>query len=81
MVIADILEHLDDEAGNAGKPDINAATIDELEALLSVNRNIAKEIFKYRIKEGYLDLDSLSKINGIGPKTLKKAEEEFLIDE
>lgn len=81
LVVADILEHLGDDTGTRGKPDINIATIDELEALLSVSRNIAKEIFKHRIKEGYLDLDSLSKINGVGPKTLKKAKEEFLIDE
>ena len=47
LVIADILEHLDEETTTNGKPDINSATIDELEALLGVSRNIAKEIFKH----------------------------------
>lgn len=81
LVIADILEYLGDVSGAKEKPDINTATIDELEALLSINRNTAKEIFKYRIKEGALDIKSLSKINGVGPKTIKKAKEEFIIDE
>ncbi|MBF6648470.1 helix-hairpin-helix domain-containing protein [Methylobacter sp. BlB1] len=81
LVIADIMEHLSEETTNKGKPNINTATIDELEVLLSVNRNIAKEIFKHRIKEGFLDSDTLSKINGVGPKTVKKAQEEFVIDE
>ena len=81
LVIADILEYLGDVAGAEEKPDINTATIDELEVLLSVNRNTAKEIFKYRIKEGALDVESLSKINGVGPKTINKAKEEFIIDE
>jgi hypothetical protein len=81
LVIADILEHLGEESAQSGKPDINTATIDELEALLSVSRNIAKEIFKYRVKEGYLDSDSLATISGVGSKTVQKAKEEFTIDE
>lgn len=81
LVIADILEYLGDGVGAKEKPDINTATIDELEALLSVSRNTAKEIFKYRIKEGALDVESLSRINGVGPKTINKAKEEFVIDE
>ncbi|MCU7962528.1 helix-hairpin-helix domain-containing protein [Shewanella sp. SW32] len=81
LVIADILEYLDNGADSAAKPDINTATIDELEALLGVSRNIAKEIFKFRVKEGYLDFDSLATINGVGVKTVKKAREEFIIDE
>lgn len=81
LVIADILEYLGEESAPSGKPDINTATIDELEALLSVSRNIAKEIFKYRVKEGYLDSDSLATISGVGPKTVQKAKEEFTIDE
>ncbi|WP_320838664.1 helix-hairpin-helix domain-containing protein [Zhongshania sp.] len=81
LVIADILEHLDEDVTTKGKPDINTATIDELEALLGVSRNIAKEIFKYRVKEGFLDCDTLAKISGVGAKTVKKAIEEFIIDE
>lgn len=81
LVIADILEYLGTETADKGRPDINTATIDELEALLSISRNTAKEIFKYRIKEGSIDVDSLSKISGVGPKTILKAREEFIIDE
>lgn len=81
LMIADILEYMEEKPESAGKPDINLATIDEIEALLGVNRNIAKEIFKYRVKEGALDCESLSKIGGVGPKTIQKAKQEFAIDE
>jgi len=81
LMIADILEYMEEKPESAGKPDINLATIDEIEALLGVNRNIAKEIFKYRVKEGALDCESLSKIVGVGPKTIQKAKQEFTIDE
>lgn len=81
LVIADILEYLDERKGSNEKPNINTATIDELEALLGVNRNIAKEIFKQRIKDGGLDSASLAKIVGVGPKTVQKAKQEFIIEE
>lgn len=81
LMIADILEYMEGKPESTGKPDINLATIDEIEALLGVNRNIAKEIFKYRVKEGTLDCESLSKIVGVGPKTIQKAKQEFSIDE
>ena len=44
---------------SVSKPDINKATLDELEALLNINRTIAKEIVKARVREGKLDLDIL----------------------
>lgn len=81
LLIADIVEYMEEKPESSGKPDINSATIDEIEALLGVNRNIAKEIFKYRVKEGALDCESLSKIGGVGPKTIQKAKQEFTIDE
>lgn len=81
LMIADILEYMKEKRASAGKPDINLATIDEIEALLGVNRNTAKEIFKFRVKEGALDCESLSKIGGVGPKTIQKAKQEFTIDE
>jgi len=81
LIIADILEYLGEDRNVNEKPHINTATIDELESLLGISRNTAKEIFKYRVKEGHLDSDSLSKISGVGPKTIKKAKEEFIIDE
>lgn len=81
LMIADILEYMEEKQDSAGKPDINSATIDELEALLGVNRNIAKEIFKHRVKEGGLDCGSLAKVGGVGPKTIQKAKQEFIIEE
>lgn len=81
LMIADILEYMKEKPESKGKPDINLATIDEIEALLGVNRNVAKEIFKYRVKEGALDCESLSKITGVGQKTIQKAKQEFTIDE
>ena len=82
LVIADILEYLDtDIAPKKEKPEINKASIDELEALLGVTRNVAKEIFKFRLKEGCLDCATLATVSGVGPKTVKKAKEEFEIEE
>ncbi|MGL0931731.1 ComEA family DNA-binding protein [Vibrio vulnificus] len=81
MVIADLLGYLAKKpTGQSSKIDINEASIDQLEALLGVGRNIAKEIFKYRIKEGYINKVSLRTIPGVGEKTLQKAELEFEID-
>lgn len=76
LVVADLLKYLDKTASGL-KLDINTATLDELEALLNVNRNVAKEIVKTRVREGTLDLEILSSIQGIGPKTLNTAKEEF----
>ena len=73
LSIADLLDYLDDSQKSITKPNINSATIDELEALLDINRTTAKEIIKTRVKHGNLDSAMLSKIPGIGPKTLEKA--------
>ncbi|MFW1586386.1 ComEA family DNA-binding protein [Vibrio parahaemolyticus] len=81
MVIADLLGYLTRKPnGQPSKININVASIDQIEALLGVGRNTAKEIFKYRIKEGFIDKAALKTIPGIGEKTLKKAEQEFEID-
>ncbi|QPI65549.1 ComEA family DNA-binding protein [Vreelandella venusta] len=81
MVIADLLGYLAKKpTGQSSKININEASIDQLEALLGVGRNTAKEIFKYRIKEGYINKVSLRTIPGVGEKTLQKAELEFEID-
>jgi Helix-hairpin-helix motif len=74
LVIADILEYLGNSQSPKTKPDLNTATLDEIEALLGVNRAIAKEIFKSRVQDGgRLDRVSLKKVRGVGPKTLEKA--------
>jgi len=81
LVIADILEYLEKDTSKNEKPNINTASLDDIEVLLDVSRTIAKEIYKVRVQDGYIDLDMLSKINGIGKKTLEKAQSVFIIDD
>lgn len=79
LVLADILEYMDKSHSSKKKPDINTATMDELEALLDVGRDTAKEIIKARVQQGHLDRGGLSKVRGVGPKTLEKAISVFSI--
>ncbi|EHR1015801.1 helix-hairpin-helix domain-containing protein [Vibrio parahaemolyticus] len=81
MVVGDLLGYLTcDSSTVSQKTNINDATIDELEALLGISRNVAKEIFKYRVKEGALTENSLLAIPGVGKKTVAKAKEEFEVE-
>ena len=74
LVVADILEYLDASPSQLkSKPNLNTVTLDEIEALLDINRATAKEIVKARVQAGGLDKVSLSKVRGVGPKTLEKA--------
>lgn len=75
LMLADLLEYLDNSITLNVKPHINKITIDELEALLNINRNIAKDIIKARVKNGGLTLKQLGEVSGIGSKTLEKARE------
>ncbi|WP_287045159.1 helix-hairpin-helix domain-containing protein [Psychrobacter sp.] len=75
LMLADLLEYLDDSVVSNTKPHIKKITIDELEALLNINRNIAKNIIKARVKNGGLTLKQLGEVSGIGNKTLEKAKE------
>ncbi|MGY6126348.1 ComEA family DNA-binding protein [Paraburkholderia strydomiana] len=79
LVVADLLSYLD--SGKTSKPkfDINTATIDELEALLDISRATAKEIVKARVQNGKLDKLLLSKVRGVGPKTVEKAVTAFAL--
>ncbi|WP_169759212.1 ComEA family DNA-binding protein, partial [Escherichia coli] len=79
LVVADLLEYMSNTKTSVSKPDINKATLDELEALLNINRTIAKEIVKARVREGKLDLDILKNIKGIGAKTLSNIQEVFVM--
>lgn len=81
LVVADILDYLQKDEQKPEKIDINVATLDELEALLDINRALAKQILKTRIEEGYIDSDILSSIKGVGKKTIEKAQVTFKIDE
>ncbi len=78
LVVADLLEYMSNTKTSVSKPDINKATLDELETLLNINRTIAKEIVKARVREGKLDLDILKSIKGIGAKTLSNIQEVFV---
>jgi hypothetical protein len=75
LMLADLLEYLDDSVVSNTKPHIKKVTIDELEALLNINRNIAKNIIKARVKNGGLTSKQLGEVSGIGNKTLEKAKD------
>ncbi|AIV66214.1 helix-hairpin-helix motif family protein [Burkholderia pseudomallei MSHR4375] len=79
LVIADLLDYLGSGQASKAKPDINSATIDELEALLDISRATAKEIVKARVQHGKLDKILLSKVHGVGPKTVEKAVSAFAL--
>jgi hypothetical protein len=77
LVIADILDYLKDGSKKIGLPNINSATLDELEAFLDVKRGTAKEIVKARVSYGKLDIEIMKKVPGVGVKTIAKAIAEF----
>jgi DNA uptake protein ComE-like DNA-binding protein len=73
LVVADILDYMNMSLPSKPRVDINSASIDEIEALLDVSRATAKAIIKARVQNGKLDKPALSKVAGVGPKTLEKA--------
>jgi DNA uptake protein ComE-like DNA-binding protein len=74
LIVADILDYLKERSGARNeKINIHIATLDELESVLGVSRNVAKEIIKLRVEYGVLDLSRLATIKGIGKKTLSEA--------
>lgn len=76
LVAADILDYLKKGTDDKNKKlNIHTATLDELESILDVSRNIAKEIIKLRVQYGIVDLARLTIIKGIGKKTLSRAEQ------
>ncbi|NSX08531.1 helix-hairpin-helix domain-containing protein [Pseudomonas lini] len=77
LVIADLLEYMGASKKVTTTFDVNTATLDELEALLNVSRNTAKEIIRARVQYGGLDKDSLSKVKGVGSKAMSRAVEAF----
>ncbi|WP_306692399.1 ComEA family DNA-binding protein [Bacillus cereus] len=81
LMVADILKYLIPSIQTQeDKLNINTASLDELESLLGISRNIAKEIIKLRVKEGELTPELLSNIKGVGPKTVALAQEEFAFE-
>lgn len=77
LVIADILEYLNEAPRKKSKPNINSATMDELEALLGISRLTAKEIIKARVELGNLDAETIKDVKGVGAKTAKKIIADF----
>lgn len=76
LVVADLLGYLDTKkSSTSGKFDIQTASLDEIESVLGVSRNNAKEIIKLRVNHGKITLNLLSSLKGIGAKTLNKMKE------
>lgn len=81
LMVADILKYVDPSSRTQeDKLNINTVSLDELESLLGISRNIAKEIIKLRVKEGELTPELLSNIKGIGTKTVALAQEAFAFE-
>lgn len=78
LMLADLLEYLNiDPQNRALQPLITEVSLDEIEALLNVKRDVAKAIIVARVKNKGLTLKQLSEIQGVGTKTIEKAKEAF----
>lgn len=76
LAAADILDYLKKAPGTEKKKlNIHTASLDELESVLNISRNLAKEIVKLRAEYGILDPARLATIKGMGEKTLALAEQ------
>ncbi|MUG72176.1 ComEA family DNA-binding protein [Paenibacillus validus] len=81
LICASILEYHDEpQKGVSEKMNIHTASLDELEAVLDINRNMAKEIVKMRVAKGRLSLDDISTIKGVGAKTISKFQDTVSFD-
>ena len=78
LMLADLLEYLNvDPRNRTTQPLITEVSLDEIEALLNVKRDVAKAIVVARVKNNGLTLKQLSEVQGVGPKTIEKAKEVF----
>lgn len=66
-----------DEKISEKKISIYKATLNEIESLANINRNIAKEIIKLRVAKENITKTDLLEIKGIGDKTATLIEEIF----
>ena len=74
LMVADILGYLAYKPSGTGKKlDLNTISLDELESVLGISRQVAKEVVKLRVEKGPLSLQDLRSIGGIGEKTMSKA--------
>lgn len=78
LMLADLLDYLDPSAtSKTTKPSIATASLDEIEALLNVKRDIAKAIVIARVKNSGLTIEQFAEVKGVGPKTVATAKEVF----
>jgi DNA uptake protein ComE-like DNA-binding protein len=76
LVAADILDYMKrDSSARDKKLNIHTASVDELESVLNISRNLAKAIVRLRVDYGVLDTARLATIKGMGQKTLALAEQ------
>lgn len=80
LLCADLLDYLDKDKFRNKKPNIYKATLDELEVIGNVNRNIAKEIVKLRVNNKQITNELLLKIPGFGKKSLEMFLENISIE-
>lgn len=71
LLCSDLLNYFDKKQFLEIKPSIYSATLDELVVVGKINRNIAKEIIKLRVKNNKITEEQLRQIPGLGEKTLK----------
>jgi DNA uptake protein ComE-like DNA-binding protein len=81
LIVIDLLSYIKiDGKTTSEKKNINDATIDELEIILGIRRNLAKEIVKIRIEKGSITVDLIKEIKGIGKKAIDLAIDKFEIE-
>lgn len=78
LVLADILEYLDNDISTQKALDLYSASMDEMEALAGISRDIAKEIVKLRVSDSPLTDAKLLTLKGLGQKTLDKIKTSFV---
>ncbi|MEJ5037687.1 helix-hairpin-helix domain-containing protein [Acinetobacter johnsonii] len=78
LMLADLLDYLDPSAvSKTTKPNITEVSLDEIEALLNVKRDVAKAIVVARVNNKGLTIEQLGEVKGVGPKTVATAKEVF----
>ena len=62
------------------KVNINTASVNELQTIKGIGQVKAEAIVKDRQKNGkYRSIEDLSRVKGIGPRTVKKIKEEITV--
>jgi competence protein ComEA len=68
------------QAENAGKINLNKATVEELSQLKGIGMKYAERIVQYRDKNGpFKNVEDLLNVQGIGPKTLEKNKDRIIV--